>query len=173
LKFDRSSFDISKYQNKFNRPTGLGRSDPPTEKPRTPPAEEEQTSFGSYRRSDGLKAFTSNTTPAATSKDESSDDSTGGWASYLSKWRTPKTSTSKSTYKPRSTYKPKTYKPFDFSSKFDFGKNAFDVSKYLTKPKKAVTPVVTPPPTLDTKSELNWLENLTSDMPDDAPSTPR
>jgi len=59
-----------------------------------------------------------------------------------------------------------------FSSKFTFGSDAFDVSKYLRKPKKAVTQVVTPPPTIETKSELNWLDNLTSDKAVETPTTP-
>ena len=66
------------YENSFNRPTGLGRPDPPAEKPRAPPAAEEQSGFGSYKRSEGLRAFTAKT-PVTTSDDASSDDSTGGW----------------------------------------------------------------------------------------------
>lgn len=105
-----------------------------------------------------------------TSEDKSSDDSTGGWESYLAKWRRPRSTTT--TTKPKSTYTPRTYKPFDFSSKFTFGSDAFDVSKYLRKPKKAVTPVVTPTSTLETKTDFDWLENLTSDKAVETPSTP-
>ena len=177
-KYSPPSFDLGKYSNTYNRPTGFGSRNKPAEKPKaapavieeteTPPASDDEQSFGSYKRSDGLKAFSSRaTTPAPTStktETKSSDDAVdGGWSSYISKWRRGSSSTTKtSAPKPISSFKP-TYKPFDFSS-------AFDVSKYLRKPKKPTK--VVPPPKLDTTTKLDWLNNLTEDMPEDAPSTP-